>query len=48
MAVRGFLNILNEQLTEINNEQDESSITQGVAFEILGIFIFNCHDMILY
>lgn len=32
MAVRGFLNTLNEQLTEIDDEQ-----SQTVAFEVLGL-----------
>lgn len=32
MAVRGFLNTLNEQLGEADEEQ-----AQGVAFEIMGI-----------
>jgi hypothetical protein len=38
MAVRGFLNILNEQLAEINQEQEQVSAAQGVAFEVLGRF----------
>lgn len=39
MAVRGFLNILKEQLTEIeeNGESAQALAAQGVAFEILGL-----------
>ncbi|CEP15833.1 hypothetical protein [Parasitella parasitica] len=39
MAVRGFLNILKEQLTEIEENKDsaEALVAQGVAFEILGL-----------
>jgi hypothetical protein len=38
MAVRGFLNILKEQLTEIDENQNSAQAlaAQGVAFEILG------------
>jgi Fanconi anemia group I protein len=39
MAVRGFLNTLNEQLTEIDDEQDpeQALLAQGVSFEVLGL-----------
>ncbi|GAN03661.1 Fanconi anemia group I protein [Mucor ambiguus] len=39
MAVRGFLNILKEQLTEIeeNGDSAQALAAQGVAFEILGL-----------
>ena len=38
MAVRGFLNILDEQLNELKSEQDSGQllVAQGVAFEVLG------------
>lgn len=38
MAVRGFLNILKEQLTEIDENQGSAQAlaAQGVAFEVLG------------
>ncbi|OBZ87914.1 Fanconi anemia group I [Choanephora cucurbitarum] len=39
MAVRGFLNILDEQLNELKSEQDSGQllVAQGVAFEVLGL-----------
>ncbi|KAI8371281.1 FANCI solenoid 4-domain-containing protein [Choanephora cucurbitarum] len=39
MAVRGFLNILDEQLHELKSEQDSGQllVAQGVAFEVLGL-----------
>lgn len=39
MAVGGFLNILNDQLTEIasgENDGQATAASEGVAFEILG------------
>jgi hypothetical protein len=48
MAVRGFLNILNEQLTEISQEQEQLSVAQGVAFEVLGKIHFIRYKSMLH
>lgn len=37
MAVKGFLNILDDQLVEIKNGDGQVAATEGVAFEILGL-----------
>lgn len=39
MAVGGFLSILNDQLTEINNGENDgqTAVAESVAFEILGL-----------
>lgn len=37
MAVKGFLNILDDQLTEIEAGEGQAAVAEGVAFEILGL-----------
>ncbi len=37
MAVKGFLNILDDQLVEIKNGDGQVAAAEGVAFEILGL-----------